>query len=317
MNNKKKTEEMLVDCLCNSEESLVGNESFMSMMISLNMCCRRVDLTYKNCCSLDNQYQELRNRYRPCACFAAMLFCCVRELVCVNPMYHINFEWFMNLYTQCMKKCPPTMVICNKMTNINKCFSEELFTCVCRQIFPEHRMMLACMLACKEMENDYCVTRDEVNCFVSWANDNLFVPTNPTNWISHAQWPCVYTELKRLSCLDRFKDIHTHFMKNHTQWETMCECVNMEKFPHPYNNLNVFHKLMIVKVLFPQHLMTCMCEFVRMVLGDFFCQPINYNLTTIFKQSTCTTPILVMNQEGFTECFREEMNRCAHEMNMH
>lgn len=113
-----------------------------------------------------------------------MVYSCAQQLVDINPMYHISFDWFLELYGECARKCPASLVTCNKMTAINHTFTQKLFTCVCRQIFPEHRMIFACILACKAMENDYSITREEVSCFVSWANDSFPVPANPTKWIS-------------------------------------------------------------------------------------------------------------------------------------
>lgn len=57
----------------------------------------------------------------------------------------------------------------------------------------------------------------------------------------------------------------------------------LDKFPHPFNHLNAFHKLMIVKVLFPQQLVSCMHDFVREALGEFFCRPVDYDFTTMFR----------------------------------
>lgn len=104
------------------------------------------------------------------------------------------------------------------------------------------------------MENSFIIKKEEINFFVTWANDNLSVPANPTSWIPAGRWACTYIEMKRLSSLDHFHEIDNHLMENHNEWRKMFLGSVFDDFPQPFDSLNNFQKLMVIKVLFPESL---------------------------------------------------------------
>lgn len=57
MAEKKKSEEMLLDCLCSSKGSLINDEPFINALTSVITHSDQLHHTYKTYCTLRRQYQ--------------------------------------------------------------------------------------------------------------------------------------------------------------------------------------------------------------------------------------------------------------------
>ena len=67
-----------------------------------------------------------------------------------------------------------------------------------------------------------------------------------------------------------FKGICEHFMKNHHEWKRVCDsaCPWMKTFPAPYDQLNMFEKMMVVKAICPDQFMPCMMNYCTTMMGE-------------------------------------------------
>ena len=101
-------------------------------------------------------------------------------------------------------------------------------------------------------------------------NEVRMIP-NPMKCLPDQDWARVYPQLTHLSEMDNFNKICEHYMKNENAWMKMLQlpCHQMfQMFPEPYNSsLNMFQKMMVVRIFCPQHVMDCVRMTIEKVLG--------------------------------------------------
>lgn len=89
----------------------------------------------------------------------------------------------------------------------------------------------------------------------------------------------------------------------------------LSKFPHKYQALSLFQKLILVKVFFPEKVLSCVEYLVEQVLGTGFMQQEEVCLKEILAESTPATPIMLMKRQGHNKAL-QEFEKCVGECKM-
>ena len=98
--------------------------------------------------------------------------------------------------------------------------------------------------------------------------------------------------------MDNFNQICEHYMKNEDAWMKMMQlpCHQMlQMFPEPYNScLNMFQKVLVIKILCPQNVMDCVKMTIEKVLGKEYVNPSRKCLINLCRESTNMKPIMII-----------------------
>lgn len=83
-------------------------------------------------------------------------------------------------------------------------------------------------------------------------------------------------------------------------WETMYDSLEPHKvpLPSPFNSLDLFRKLLIVRCLRPDKVVLAIADFVENTLGRKFVEPPPFHLQSCYDDSTPTMPLIFVLSPG-------------------
>lgn len=90
------------------------------------------------------------------------------------------------------------------------------------------------------------------------------------------------------------------FSQDIEAWETMYDSLEPHKvpFPSPFNGLDLFRKLLMVRCLRPDKVVLAIADFVEDTLGRRFVDPPPFNLQSCYDDSTSIMPLIFVLSPG-------------------
>ena len=128
------------------------------------------------------------------------------------------------------------------------------------------------------------------------------LPENPTKWINSTEWRSFYSQLHGMGKLHKnFAGIEEYFMTNHDQFKVLYESQKNEITPLPQDleaKLTEFQKLLVIKAVRNDKLINSFINFVEISIGKEFTEPPPFDLSSSFKETNFTIPLLFVLSTG-------------------
>ena len=119
-------------------------------------------------------------------------------------------------------------------------------------------------------------------------------PKGTEDWLSHKSWQ----ELCRLSEYAGFDGLLDNFNAGLEEFKEIALCISPEQSVIPIEGLKEFEKLMILRCLRLDKMIPAVMKFVDSGLGAKFIDPPPFDLANIYKDSTCTIPLIFVLSPG-------------------
>lgn len=71
-----------------------------------------------------------------------------------------------------------------------------------------------------------------------------------------------------------------------------------EKFPEPLQNLKSLHQLVVLRCIRPDKVVPAVQNFIVHYMGQSYVEPPVFNLSEIYEDSSCTTPLVFILSPG-------------------
>ncbi len=103
------------------------------------------------------------------------------------------------------------------------------------------------------------------------------------------------------SKFENFEGIISDLIASPSKWEKYSVTPDLfnNEIPEPFSEkLNVFDKLLLVKIFQPKEILSSIRKFIKLKMGDFYLGVLDNSLESIYEESDNITPIIFVLSKG-------------------
>uniref|UniRef100_A0A3Q0KRH4 Dynein axonemal heavy chain 7 n=2 Tax=Schistosoma mansoni TaxID=6183 RepID=A0A3Q0KRH4_SCHMA len=299
-NNKrmlKETEDKILATLSESEGNILENEAAIEILDSSKLISDDILKKQKVAEETQKKIDSARMDYSPIAKHSAVLFFSLTDLPNIDPMYQYSLAWFVNLYVNSIHDSNKSKILERRLRYLKDHFEYNLYTNVCRSLFEKHKVLFAFSMCINIVKSRGELEMNEFIFFLTGGiglENKLANPAN--NWLSDKCWD----EICRLSTIKGFETFREHFTTHLNEWKQYYDSKDPQedKLPEPWNKLDVFKTLIILRCIRPDKVVPGVMNYVREKLGRKFVEPPPFDLAKSYQDSSCTTPLIFILSPG-------------------
>eukprot|EP00818_Percolomonas_sp_WS_P004771 CAMPEP_0117446884 /NCGR_PEP_ID=MMETSP0759-20121206/6580_1 /TAXON_ID=63605 /ORGANISM="Percolomonas cosmopolitus, Strain WS" /LENGTH=4305 /DNA_ID=CAMNT_0005239183 /DNA_START=148 /DNA_END=13065 /DNA_ORIENTATION=- len=235
-----------------------------------------------------------RDKYKPVARSASILFFVVSEMNNVDPMYQFSLQWFNELFLTCIGQ---TSTSGDRITNLIDFFKYALYQMVCRSFFEKDKLLFSFLMCIAIMKDAGNIDSEEWRFLLTGG-----VPVdasqykNPTSWLTDASW----SEIVNMTRLESMKDFLEDFSTNHEQWKYIYDSPAPENEPLPgkWNSYTDLQKLIILRTIRLDCLPEAVEKFIVSNMDKRFVSPPRFDIATSYSYASCERPLIFILSAG-------------------
>eukprot|EP00930_Biecheleria_cincta_P008309 TRINITY_DN10972_c0_g3_i1.p1 TRINITY_DN10972_c0_g3~~TRINITY_DN10972_c0_g3_i1.p1 ORF type:complete len:4176 (-),score=874.55 TRINITY_DN10972_c0_g3_i1:69-11708(-) len=260
------------------------------------------------------EIDRVREKLRPVATRASILYFVVADLANIDPMYQYSLEFFVLLFQGRLRDADASEDVDKRNMILIQDFTQFIYLNICRGIFEDHKLLFSFLITCQILKNvvhsgflsKRICTPTEWLFFLrsSEAGKGVLddVELTPPNWVDKTAWMKLDV-LERLTLHNGVKDFDglKQAISSGGPWEKFCRSDSMytEPFPKPWDTkLTAFGKMLVVKCL-RENFLNMMCRsVVAEELGQLFIESPPFDLASCYNDSVSTTPLIFVLSAG-------------------
>ncbi|KNC54636.1 dynein heavy chain 2 [Thecamonas trahens ATCC 50062] len=243
-----------------------------------------------------------RRQYQPVAVRARILFFCITDLAAVDPMYQYSLNWFMGLFSAGLANSEPDDELGVRLNNISEYFTYSLYRNVCRSLFERHKVLfsfLLCTRILRGAQPDY-VDADEWRFLL--GGSSLILEESKSNpapeWLTQVAWEAVQ---KLELVLPRFSGFTAYFVRHIEFFAKYFNSSAPHKLELPglwQERLNAVQRIALLRCLRLDKVAGAVEDFIAEELGKEFIIPPTFDLASVYRDSSPTTPLIFVLSPG-------------------
>ncbi|BBM97612.1 dynein axonemal heavy chain [Marchantia polymorpha subsp. ruderalis] len=293
----KDIEDRIIQILSSSEGNILEDETAIEIISSSKVLSVEIAEKQKVAVKTEARIDEARKGYIPVAVHVASLFFTTADLCCIDPMYQYSLTWYMGLFFNAMRDSEKSTTLATRLETLNTFFTYLLYCNISRSLFEKDKMLLSFLICATIWLKQGKILHEEFSFFVigglTLSGEQA---KNPVNWLADKLW----TEMIILSSLPNFGGFSDDFSKNPNQWKPLYESPTPYRanFPGKWEKLNIFQKLLVVKIFRPEKVVESVNDFVFAAMGQKYMDPPQFDLSLAYPDSSNITPLVFVLSAG-------------------
>eukprot|EP01064_Diplonema_japonicum_P003207 TRINITY_DN1209_c2_g1_i1.p1 TRINITY_DN1209_c2_g1~~TRINITY_DN1209_c2_g1_i1.p1 ORF type:complete len:4214 (+),score=1112.95 TRINITY_DN1209_c2_g1_i1:49-12642(+) len=299
MKELKELQALILRMLQECEGEILDNEELIETLEKSKVKSAEINTAVAEAKKTEVVIDETRNKYRPVAFRAAILFFCVAGLAAVDPMYQYSLQWFMNMFVNAIDKAEQDSVLETRLSNLIEYFTYSFYTNVCRSLFERHKLIFSFCLTVAIIRPEGKVDHNLFRFFLTGPTGQGGNAPNPApDWVTEVVWNDIQFISNNLEAFkgfaEHFANEHHHYRKvfdssephlqaMHEQWE--------EKF-------DPFMKLVFCRVLRADKVILAIQQYVTTYLPEKYIIAPTFDLESSYKDSDPATPLIFILSTG-------------------
>jgi len=294
----KEIESSILRLLSESEGNILDDESLINTLSQSKVTSDEINAKAEEAAKTEVMIDETREKYRPVAFRASLLFFCVADMGNVDPMYQYSMPWFINLFVKAIEDSDKSHDIAERLRILGEYFTYLLYENICRSLFEAHKLLFSFIVTIKILQGDGKVNADEWRFFLSGSSGSKVDAANPDpTWITSAVWGAITS----LACLPAFEGLETKFRNDLHEWRAYFDSseTHEEKLPSSLAYvLDPLQTLCVLRSVRPDKVVPGMQNYVKNYIGQRFIEPPHLNLGVSFKDASNIMPIVFVISPG-------------------
>ncbi|KAL2745195.1 dynein axonemal heavy chain 1-like [Vespula maculifrons] len=293
----KELEDRILYKLTTSEGSTVDDIDLILTLDASKAKSEEIKTKVKAAEETQADIESTRSLYIPVADRAQILFFCLYDLQYIDTMYQYSLEWFISIFNNSILSVEKSSDLNERIANILKCFTFDLFCNVCRSLFEKHKLHFAFLVCARIRISAKLIDSVEWKHFLTEVVPILNLPNPAPTWISPRCWK----EIQALEILPNFKEFVTSFQQLLDQFQYIFDTqeAHLIEFPEPWQTqLDDFQKMLVLKCLRPDKIINAIQMYLSKYLGSQFVEPQATEISALYKESTQITPLVFVLSTG-------------------
>eukprot|EP00940_MAST-03C_sp_MAST-3C-sp2_P000489 g489.t1 len=319
------TESQILHILSSSEGNILENEAAIETINKSKATSDDIKKKQKVAEETEKTIDAVRQKYKPVAYRAQILFFCTADLASIEPVYQYSLMWFINLFRLGIRNAEKAETIERRIVNLNRYFTYSLYANVMRSLLEKDKLLFSFITCVRILQGESCVDPNEWYFLLTGgvAMDNHFM--NPaSDWLSDRCWG----EICRLSDLPAFNGLREDLMQNVDEWRRFYDVIDAHeaKLPSKFGStglvdnefalaksadsgtpradlydktkLNGLQFLCILRCLRPDKVVLGVQDFIVKVMGQKFVEPPPFDLEACYNDSLPQTPLIFILSPG-------------------
>lgn len=250
--------------------------------------------------------------YRGVSIHVAHLFFTISDLSNIEPVYQYSLNWYKDIFNLSILNTQAQVITdkTKRLDILKENFTSLLYDKVCMSLFEKDKIVFSFLLNMKIRMISFApevqlIYTKENRFLVTGGSGKDFHVQNPAkaegredNWLSNNAWNSI-NELAHLA--DKYSKIATSFVQKYNDWRRIMESADpiSENYPEPFENLNLFEKLIIMRIIRPDKTIPILKNFIYTSLGNvkYITSPA-FDVHKAYMESKNTTPIFFILSPG-------------------
>lgn len=300
--NKKQLQELedkILEVLSSGEGNILEDETGIQVLSSSKVLAKTISEKQAAAEKTEIKIDEIRQGYKPIAFHSSVMFFCIAELANIEPMYQYSLPWYINLFVSSIEQSEKSTNVESRLENLRVYFTESLYCNVCRSLFEKDKLVFSFMLtvAILKSRNDIKIAEWRFLLTGGVGVSSSAIPNPDPSWISEKSWG----EICRLGDIPGFSNISKSFSEHLSDWRAIFDANNPTSLPlpNPWNaNLESFQKLLIIRCLRPDKMVTAIANFIIEKMGKRYIEPPPFDLASSYADSNCCSPLIFVLSPG-------------------
>ena len=288
-------EKDLLQALAISEGNLLENTSLIDSLTKTKQKSAEIEDSLVQSAAASVQLDEQREVYRPFARTGSKLFFMVKTLQSVCHMYQFSLASFIALFKLALKKQMDSRNVDDRLQRLCSDLEVQVLYFMGRALFKKDRLMFALHLI-KGMHADHFQPKEwEIFTGSLVASVSDTVPRGYPSWAPND--PGRQTAF-RLLMEHAPHLVHGLDLDSASKWQRFSSSLEAEKDLPPLKGVSPFQQVMVIQTFRPDRLQSALLQFCTDHLRIDSVSPPPLSLTSLFEESTCTSPILLISSPG-------------------
>lgn len=292
----KNTEELILKTLAESKGDILEDENAIEILDKSKILSTEILEKQEKSLEIEKSIEEFRVKYQIVSDHSAVLYYCISDLANVDPMYQYSLEWFINLYISSIQRAEKFKIIDKRCQSLINAFTYDLYTNITRSLFEKDKLLFSFLLCLKILMAKGKLQEQEVMFLLTGGVGTEKPLDNPFKWLPNSYWE----EISKVEQLAIFSNFIKSFHENENEWKTIYD--NFEigvELPQPWHtNLNLFRKLIVVRLLRPDKLLQSISNFVKTEMDERFIKPPPFDISVSYSDSYNLSPLIFILSPG-------------------
>ncbi len=294
-NQLKETQDKILSLLYQpSETNILDDEVLIATLNSSKVVSEKVSNSLEKAEQTAKEIDATRESYRPVATRGSILYFVVSSMSEVDPMYQNSLQFFKTLFNKCLKEAQQSSDLGKRLDILISYITDVTYDIICRGLFEKDKLLFSFLMTVQIMKQQGSILDNEWKYFL---RGNPERSPSPITWLSDPVW----NQLVGLERLGGFFDLTDSIKTNETRWRSIysSDDILKEVLPDPFESvLSQWRKLLLIKALREEKLIFSINRLVSTYLGPKFVINPQPELDSVFKDTSCNTPIIFVLSSG-------------------
>ena len=316
--DKKQLDELqdkVLKLLKESEGMILDNEPLINTLQQSKTTKSMIDQRLAEATETDARIAVEREGYRSVATRGSLVYFVIADLAEMDPMYQYSLEYFKRLYNYCIEVSEKSSDLDTRLGILIDYITNFMYKNVCRGLFERHKLIFSFLICTSILRQENKIAVLEWTYLLRGNPQRIAGgPKNPDpSYIKPIMWEA----LQGLEAMlpDTFGGLAEGLAgsaKAWRQWAT-CELPQDTPLPDPWGTLNLFQKMLLLKIFREEKLIFATAKYVEVNMGRSFIESPPNQLAEIYPDTHFQTPIIFVLSSGSDPtgsliAFAESMN---------
>ncbi|KEG14252.1 putative dynein heavy chain [Trypanosoma grayi] len=300
----KELEDTLIRELTLATGNILDNDELIATLENTKSSATEVQQKLEQAKETARVTEISRQEYRPAARRGAVLYFVISELSAINSMYEYSLSAFLHdVFGYSITKSDASFEIKDRLKNIIRALTYNLYCYVCMGIFEKDKLMLSFQIAIRLLSQEDRMVHSELEFFLrGCVLASKDYPSNPVDWLTERQW----NDVCRLSTsCEVFSNLCSDVANNTEEWRRWAALDRPEDrnnvIPCRYSDhISEFQLLCLLRCFRGDRIYTAATNFISNcdLLGEQYVIPPILRYKDVLDKSSATAPIVCIVSPG-------------------
>eukprot|EP01059_Diplonema_ambulator_P010461 TRINITY_DN204_c1_g2_i3.p1 TRINITY_DN204_c1_g2~~TRINITY_DN204_c1_g2_i3.p1 ORF type:complete len:3050 (+),score=1214.76 TRINITY_DN204_c1_g2_i3:4746-13895(+) len=322
---EKELEDKILKLLSEADDSLLDDVNLIDTLQSSKQTAIEISHKLKEGEVTAERIKEAREQYRDCAQRASILYFVLCDLCFIDNMYQFALDAYVVLFEKSIKGSAEvhgmhgrSEPVANRVKLLNDWHTRCVYDNTCRALFERHKLLfsfhMTSSILLRRPNADKDFPTDEYAFFIKGGTviDKESRQPNPAeDWLEEKAWDNI-VELEKLVA---FHGIVSSFEQSPSDWKRWYMHPLPDDQRQPEDNTGewqgavgewlgksatrtMLQKMIIVRCIRPDRVVQMVRNFIEENLDKKFVEPPPFNLTSVYRDSTATLPLVFVLSPG-------------------
>ncbi|XP_026986875.1 dynein axonemal heavy chain 9 [Sagmatias obliquidens] len=290
----KTLEDNLLSHLSSASGNFLGETALLENLEITKQTAAEVEKKVQEAKVTEVNIKEARERYRPAAARASLLYFIMNDLSRIHPMYQFSLKAFNIVFQKAVEKAAPDESLKERVANLIDSITFSMYQYTTRGLFECDKLTYLSQLTFQILLLNQEVSAAELD-FLLRSPVQTDV-TSPVEFLSHQAWGGI----KALSSMEEFYNLDRDIEGSAKGWKKFVEseCPEKEKFPQEWKNKTGLQRLCMMRALRPDRMTYAMRDFIEEKLGSKYVVGRALDFAASFEELGPATPMFFILSPG-------------------